>query len=330
MAVGGWIYHTLAIPSFTNTDDAAWETNVIDPLISLLAGMSGWSVTTAKTKYMSDSGWWFSLTHTSGAELIGNVVGDAVTITTYQHENSTVYHTAGGYTGPQLKNSVYLAYGPPGYSGRGAGGPDASTFMPNDGFGFHRINADAANRILTGTTHRFNFLARGDDLIVTCERDTHLAQTADTLLLLGSCIDPLFHASDSGTFKNEGYMAWREPCVPSFSGATQYLACYKADGTRLYRLGYCLFPTSILSSSVVNAAPWPYVQPFLAMSQSNYDLENDGIVSGSAMKGLISSEWLRVSITTGIADRQRLASGNFVHLTGGAVVGYDPSNGAMS
>lgn len=323
MALGGWIYHTYSIPSFDHTNDALFESNVIDPMITLISGISGWSVQTAKTKYVnagSDTAWFFEMVHTSGAVLsvvwAGYAPGGSIFI-----EASNVADLS-ARTAANTDQRVCFSYWPPGNSGAGAANPAVSGYVPSDGIGFYL--GSRSSSVASGHTSRFQFIARDDDLIIVCQYDSSYI---DTVTLLGSCLEP-YHASDSGTRKAEAHiMRWANAYSTDRPGG--YFA---ADNTTRvwYYPQVFLDNYSFLTSSVNNAAPWSYVPALIGcpikVGATGID---SGVTATSGFKGRISTEWFRWC-SPSCGTKQQLVSGNLIHVAEGVVLGWDPTNGAMS
>lgn len=325
MALGGWIYHTMLVPSFDHTNDTLFESNVVDPLISLLSGMSGWSLGTAKTKYQSDSGWFFTVTHSGGATLAVVVVGTAGSVT-YVHINNTQWMTGAITTSANCR--VILSYWPPGHSGAGAANPSLDGYVPSDGFGFMWGSRESG--IYSGHTTRFHVMARGDDLIFVSEYDS---QNADLVSLMGTAIEP-YHAADSGSRKAEVHgMLYHS----TLSGGVMPGTYFAADNaTRIYNNGTLCLNThfsTLLSTSVNNAAPWIWL-PGVVGRPLSYGATGHlyvGVTSTSGLKGQISDEWLRFTVASGgPVSKQQLSSGALIHASDGKVLGWDSGNGAMS
>jgi len=323
MALGGWIYHTMLVPSFDNTNDTLVESNIIDPMISLLSGMAGWSVSVAKTKYKTDSGWYFELGHTGGAHLAVVCIGQTTTTSTYIDASNMINVAA--VNGDYGKNQVFFSYWPPGHSGAGAADPSVAGYVPSDGFSF--IWGCWWATLVSGHTTRFHFMARDDDLIAVTQFDTSYV---DVLTMMGSLFVPV-HASDSGSRKAEGIMN-RWATARAVGG--RHGTCFADDNTTRIRWEDSTFidNNSWLTSSVNNAAPWSWV-PALAGRQLYPGATGlaSGVTSMSGFKGPISDEWFRWTVPSGgPGTKQQLASGNLIHVAEGVVVGWDSGNGAMS
>jgi len=139
---------------------------------------------------------------------------------------------------------------------------------------------------------------------------------------LGSLAEPI-HPADSGSMKNECHLTLWE----SGEWNAQWFA--SDSSTRLGEKGeVCVIDNySWLTTAVNNAEPWSWV-PML-IGNTWYEGE-DGVVDGSGVKGRVNPEWIRVTVNGGPSNKQQLSSGNLIHVAFGLVLGWDPSNGAMS
>jgi len=321
MALGGWIYHTLLIPSFTHTNDTLYETNVVDPMISLIAGISGWSVAVGKTKYFSDSGWYAEFSHSGGAHLAVVWVGDTTSGTTYIHADNMIHGV--GQAGADLRR-VMFSYWPPGHSGAGAANPSLSGYVPSDGIGF--MWGSRHMGISSGNTNRFQFMARGDDLIVVSEFNSELV---DAVSLMGTIVEPL-HSSDSGSRSGEAMvLRWSN----AYASTSRHFGCFADDNTtRIWYDPPIIDNYTWLTSSINSAAPWSWVPCLLARPlYAGASGLASGVTSGSGIKGRVNPEVFRWTVQSGgPSNKQQLVSGNLIHVAEGVVLGWDSSNGAMS
>jgi len=212
---------------------------------------------------------------------------------------------------------IFFSYWPPGNSGPGAADPSVSGYVPSDGFGFYI--GSRADGIVSGNSHRFQVMARGDDLLFVVQRNSN---NLDHMTLMGSLVDPL-HIADKNSRSEECQ-------ITRWDAGNWVGSWFAADNTtRIGQDSECTIDNySWLTTSVNNAAPW--VKLPLLLGFPIYPNLGDEVSNLSGLKGKVNEEVFRWTVSGGPSSKQRLAGGNLIHIDDGVVLGYDSSNGAMS
>jgi hypothetical protein len=325
MAVGGWIYdyYRWEGHSKDQTANEAWW----NAIKGKLEGMTDWSSTTGLTSYVGSGSlqaYYAVSEHTGGARLVWVFV----TATSGTIIHSTNMADGGTEAGTSSRDPyIYVAYMP---SGAGAltGNPASSGFLPADSLKFVPLTSSDFDTIYSTGQHFLHFMVRGDDIILGIEYNSHQERTIDQVHLLGTVYDTLGTAGDTD---QEGMISWTGTAEPSLTGSGAELQCFAADASlrwgRLASEGTLQIAvnTDYLVITTVDRSPWPWVSPIAKVDDP--DLVTNGIASGQGVKGALNPEMFRY--TQPLNRKQKLDSGNFMHLRGGFVVGWDPSNGSI-
>jgi len=321
MADGGWThYHIIEYP---HDGSYVGEQTAMAQLQAGLEAMSGWSRHTDISLYTTRC-LWFSIEHTSGARLVVAYGGDnpssLLDLIAAGNDPYDDRRGLGYYNG-----TVWLCYIPASFSATALGThPGTTPFLPTNSFRFFPASGYQDFSPTSNIRNENHILSRGDNLIWVRSNDSDADSRVNRLLMMGDCIDPLRHAADTGVLAKTAFMTWDDVYYTSTFRCQFYTSdTWRSDGA-------WYLPTTLLGQDVCAVEPWTWGSPTIYISTT--DLDNEGVVTGNSIKGLISPEWFRlVAIASGpLNDKEQLNGGDFVYLRGGFAVGYDASNGRMA
>lgn len=323
MAVGGWDYYTSRLILVDHNNDAAVEA-WIDQIIALLTSVPNWSVYQARTKYQSDSGWFFTVQNSvTLAQLVMVFLGDVTSTSTYilAANNST----GANIVGANYEYSIWIAYIPPGAS-VAASNPSTAGFLPAQGFLLTRWDQPSGEVNLSGYQRLHVMVRDDDDLIMAWTFNEDSGSWINRLAMFGGFVVPI-HAADVGSRKNEGQTVCSDGRNLSDGATTTQF--FKADNTTrlIGSVNVGGYPWSGGSFFYTHDYPWPWIELVIYKSGNP---TTDGVVVGNGIKGYMNHEWYRLFQGEAPAvSKQRFDSGNFVFLGNWGMVGWDPSNGEM-
>jgi hypothetical protein len=346
MAKGGWSYAGIQLLPHTATQ-ANWEADY-NGVMDAVASLDGWSVSQTTVLYAgngtTDTSFWGACEHTSGALLIFDwKIHDA---SGSPAVNNLANVTMSGFN---ARDSMGIAYFPPGNSGVGAANPATSGFIPNDGFRFGYTGYDSPQDSIhwdytyngTNASHTFHFVGKGDDIFILLETYTNSARWLDYFWGFGTLISQLAHEAQetsadrrrectigslngiSGLNASDSPISfWR---TPSQDGGTPPTSAARV------RVGgaFMTWSTTPLASTVYlynEIGDEPYVGPILYYSRS-VDIDSEGIIRGNGLKGALDTDKIRIVQGRDLTQRQTLDNGNFMYIGGGVAIGWDPGNG---
>lgn len=318
MADGGWIYypHTIYPHPGGVSDDLA----MVVGMQSALEGMTNWSRHTDVASYNTRR-WWFSIQHDiTGARVIVVFNGSASSGVII-HADNDAFGTTRNWG--SFVDNRWICYVPASFSATPLGAnPATSGFLPSGSTKFFVLDGNIIRYSSGANRHQMHIMSRDDGLIIAYADSSSDNYQMDRFNMMGDCIVPR-HASDTGPNAQVAHISLDGDAYNS----TLLCQAYDADGT--LRNSYAWYvPTAFVGMSVSQGPPWPWYSPVLYRSTT--DLDN-GVITGSGVKGTISSEWYRV--TNAPAGPMpwyfQMDGGNFVYLKKGIAVGFDASNGGI-
>ena len=324
MALGGFLLSTYDwLPHADTQGDIETALNGI---ITALAAISGWSTKTALTSFAgatSDRAWYWNMLHTSGAEMVWTWSTDPSADAFIHADNDADGATR--TTSQFAWGSIFVMYKPAAATAIGAGNPSSAAWLPSGSPDFWVIGGIGVSTLISvinsGGSHKFHFLARGDEIIVLLAVDSHVSTEIDSVFM-GSTnmFTELVNVTDTNAQGSIHY-----PFGVTVDQADRRYQSFLASGTRV-NLNNITWTTEWLVNLVNDRAPWAWSKIFPHVS--NADLDTFGIVAGLGIKGTANPEFIR-AVSTSIGEKAQLESGNLIHLRSGMCVGYDSTNGTL-
>lgn len=336
MADGGWIYHYYEqLPhDGSNTNEAL----AMDGLIAVQVAMSGWSIHTAKTAYMSSAAWWWCIQHTSGSRIVFIKNGDNGSASNLIDAANDQYLVA--RVANTVEGNMFAAYLPPSVVGAFTGNPDSASFFPaGQKLRFFPLLSytefNPGGNPPSGRRHIYHMFARGDGLCFAMAADVQDNPAVVWMNWMGELFDKLQNVSHPTHPDTHAEAKYGSVCIEDMDNLW---SCrwqgFNADhnGTVVgsyVSTGGWIFHSGLLNTSMNDRPPWNWQSPICY--RSSVDIATTGVVPGNGMKGTVSPEWMRMCCVSGgpVNDKQRMNGGNFIYLRNGFVTGFDPSNGAM-
>jgi hypothetical protein len=329
MADGGWIYDKYNWIGATKADltlQGWWNA-----IKGLLEGMSGWSNATALTSYLgsaSAQAYYAVSSHSGGARVVW--IFSAATTGTLVHA-SNMDDGATEITSGSNDPMLYMAYLPSDVAALGVGDPTTDSWLPSGSLKFTKISTEEFDEQYNGANNAWvHLMVRGDDVILGIEQNAQALRQVDQIHLFGDVFAQLPTSGDTDT---QGILSWPSSTIFTLNNSSTSFQMRDGSGGTIWGRATSTgvvdisWNSDLLSNNVVDTAPWNWVSPVIHVEDP--DLTTNGITPGQGVKGIINPEMFRMC-NSAIALKQRLASGNYVHLRNGFVVGYDSTNPAMS
>lgn len=342
MAVGGWSHYRWVEyeTDGSNTSTAARMAE----LEAFMLTMTGWESDVGISSYLSSSAWWWSIKHTAtGARIVFAKCGDYNTIGPSLIDGSN-YVSGAAVDATGHEGTFLAAYLPPSLSSTafGSANPGEAGFLPSGAtkFGYLSGNVEIGNT-LNDIRNTHHILVRGNGMIYLFAQDTQDNGAIDYWNVMGECLTDLYHASHPTYPDDDAEAAYAHITkwgpYPGSDGFAQFFSHDHTLLTAQFSAKTCfLFHNVILKYACNNQSPWNWQD--VTVCRDDTDLDTYGVIPGNGLKGLLNHEWVRVmclgagdgsDYNTSLAFGELVDGGNFIHVRGGLVIGWDPTNGSL-
>ncbi len=333
MAKGGWKYQGVQLGPTNGTlaEVLVDLTKVTDAFIN--AG-KGWSlVWDAKKISGSSSDFAIAalLQHSNGkCCLIG--------ISNYSYQRVDRDNCANGEPGGNL----WFTYGGPNL---GTNLDPKSSELVTDGLYVASINSQYYKDGTTSGFYSLLHLAFRDDgaFWMVYEYKASAGRGINGFILAGDIISELQHDSDTGWLsctaiigeKGGSYHSSNDERLPerpdmqicTFAAAHDSMPTRRRrteDGARIFA-GQNVFLEKMYQPTITENVAWSTIH----VGIQNDNLNEAGVVVGNGFKGVLDSEAIIEADHRGLTPWQRLDDGNYIYVTNGIALGWDPSNGDL-